>query len=754
MAFLQKNICLAFYAVVLLLSVLFAGALYFSYLNTHAEVAAHQKSLTQITANSLRSKLREYQVIGDLIVHELSGANHHDIATIDEDFEKALEVEPSLISASLFKENGTLVNSSDKEFATLLYSRVVEENIIEQCSGNEKLVLGRTFIDAKSDTTVLPIVRCYAQSRQGDTDILVLAINADKGFDFFINSHQDELFYDTYLFRDRDRYFQLAPSSQANNSQIYAYQTPKSVIQQEVDRLVQKVGIPLEQIKRSTEIYLNEHVHPSRQSLSATTFIQAYELWLTTEMKLSYINTQFIRKMWALIFLFLGSLITIFMLFRMISVSENKKRQALLFQAHHDSLTRLNNRNYLESQLIQLSEASSLNLSLILIDMDNFKSVNDSYGHALGDMVLKEVASRLRVIASRDDTLIRYSSDEFIIVKHDVSRDSLTKFCEQLLEVLHKPYRVQNHQFILSASIGLARLPLDGNSLEEVKRYADMALYESKKERNKLTFFENELKQAFILNSQIEQAISHGLANDEFYLLYQPQISRTGRLHGVEALLRWNSEKFGFISPAQFIPIAESSGVMPELGKFVIEKAFTEVIELKEKLKTDFELSINVSVMQFIQENFLDEFFSLVESHRYKNTKLVVEITENLFIDHVLDVKQVLEQLRSSGIKVSLDDFGTGYSSLSMLKSLPIDELKIDKSFIDDILIDNSAMSILEGIVSMAKKLGLLTVAEGVELEIQKEILFNLGCDLFQGYYFAKPLSINELEKFIVAQER
>ncbi len=386
--------------------------------------------------------------------------------------------------------------------------------------------------------------------------------------------------------------------------------------------------------------------------------------------------------------------------------------------------------------------------------MDNFKTINDSYGHELGDQVLRAIARRLGSLVSGRDLLVRYSGDEFIAVVYDRTPAQLEELTSRTTSLLHQPYVVGDYSFVLSASIGVAAYPRDGQDLDEVKRYADLPMYEAKKNRNSTTFFEKQLKEAFLSNALIEQQLRQARQREELYMMYQPQIDLDGRLHGVEALVRWHNSELGHVGPDKFIPIAEATGEMPAIGAFVIDRALAEINAIHLECDELFELSINISVKQFLELDFYAQLLAMLEKHRFNIQRLVLEVTENVFIDDVVGVMALMNKLKQLGIQISLDDFGTGYSSLSLLKRLPIDELKIDKSFVDDMLHSDSASAMVESIIAIAEKLGLSTVAEGVETAEQRAALSNMGCTLFQGYYHSKPLRAEQLVQFIKAQQR
>ncbi|MEC8483792.1 MAG: bifunctional diguanylate cyclase/phosphodiesterase, partial [Pseudomonadota bacterium] len=403
--------------------------------------------------------------------------------------------------------------------------------------------------------------------------------------------------------------------------------------------------------------------------------------------------------------------------FRNVANNEKRIKQALEHQANHDYLTALHNRFYLDKQLATMKKGDLY--YLVFIDLDNFKAINDGYGHEIGDQVLCLVAERLKSLVNPQDVLVRYSGDEFIIVAFDKNESGINSFCKAVQNNLAEPALIGDYRFVLSASIGIAAFPDDGQDLDELKRYADLAMYEAKKTRNTITFFREDFKQAYKYRAQMEQELKKALLQNEMYMVYQPQISRDGNSFGVEALVRWENEVLGFVPPDKFIAVAEACGLMLPIGEFIIEQTFKDMKMIHQETHIPVSVSINISVRQFQHDEFFDKLIELIEKHSFIHLELVLEVTENLFIDDVIGIQQLMEKIRKKDIRISLDDFGTGYSSLSLLNQLPIDELKIDKSFVDDITTNSNTLAMVEGIIAIARRLNITTVVEGVETDEQ-----------------------------------
>ena len=444
--------------------------------------------------------------------------------------------------------------------------------------------------------------------------------------------------------------------------------------------------------------------------------------------------------------------IIIFFLFKWIVRIEKNKINELTFRAEHDPLTGLYNRSILKSKNIKYNKKNQP-FSLLYIDLDHFKAINDSYGYSYGDILLVEVSKRIsKVLQNINGISIRLSADEFILLIDCTDKDKLIRYCKKLLAEIALPYVINNTDFKVSASIGIAQSPLNATDIETLTSYANNSMLIAKKSKNDYVFFSEKIHLQLIKNIEMEQALHKALTKNEISLVYQPQLDSDQKLYGVEALVRWENPNLGHVPPDIFIPIAETTGLMPELGTYIMNKAMVDISTLQYKMKKAFKLSINVSARQFVQLNFFETLNNCLDSYKSPYMDITIEITENLFIENVQHLLPIFKKMKEQNISLSLDDFGTGYSSLSMLKNVPIDELKIDKSFVDYIVENKNERAMVESIITMGKNLGMKVLAEGVETQQQATILKNAGCDFYQGYYFSKPLTLNNLEIFIKKQ--
>ncbi|MCS6178476.1 bifunctional diguanylate cyclase/phosphodiesterase [Shewanella baltica] len=436
-------------------------------------------------------------------------------------------------------------------------------------------------------------------------------------------------------------------------------------------------------------------------------------------------------------------------------ISERKvSEERIHFLAHHDSLTLLPNRLSLQSRLevvFREALASNSQIAVMFIDMDHFKNINDTLGHHVGDQLLLEVARRLKNIVGDTDTVARLGGDEFVVALSDTNHDEVASLAEALRSGLSQTYIINNQALHSSPSIGISLFPTDGDSVEALMKNADMAMYRAKSAgRNNYQFFTAAMNTLITERQQIETGLRQVLANDELRLHYQPQIDiRTGQVVSVEALVRWQHPEFGMVAPDRFIPIAEEIDMIIPIGQWVLETAMAQLAAWRAAGATELRMAVNLSAHQLRKDSIVADITNVLLKHKLGKGALELEITESVAMQYPEQNARLLAELRQHGIELAIDDFGTGYSSLSYLKLLPLDRLKLDRSFVKDIESDPNDAAISAATISMSHELGLTVVAEGVENEAQLVLLSSMGCDLVQGFYFSKPLPAKECFRFI-----
>jgi len=429
-----------------------------------------------------------------------------------------------------------------------------------------------------------------------------------------------------------------------------------------------------------------------------------------------------------------------------------EQKEAYKYLAHYDMLTKLPNRIFFIDRLehaIDKAKRNKSKLAILFFDLDNFKEINDSLGHHIGDEVLKIVAKRLEISVRKSDTVARLGGDEFTLLMEDL--DDVFKIAEiskELIKTISQPMYIKKNELYVSVSIGASFYPDDGLDSKSLLRCADSAMYSAKKAGNNLFhFYKPEMTEQAVERVTLETSIRKGIEKDEFVVYYQPIVDvHKNETIGLEALIRWEHPELGLLSPDKFIHVAESSSLIIELGEVVLEKVSNQLIQWHQEGLDPKCISVNLSVKQLRQSTLVDTIEKTLNKIYFRDNWLQLEITEGYAMQRLDHAIKVLQKIRDLGVTLAVDDFGTGYSSLSYLKKLPVNRLKIDKSFINDIPGDSDDEALVRAIVAMAKSMHLGVVAEGVETKEQEKFLLNAGCHTMQGYLYAKPMEANKLK--------
>ncbi len=434
---------------------------------------------------------------------------------------------------------------------------------------------------------------------------------------------------------------------------------------------------------------------------------------------------------------------------------EKEANELILRQANYDSLTKLPNRRMFIDRLeqeIKVSQRKKQKFALVFLDLDNFKTINDSRGHAYGDALLIEAGKRITHCVREVDTVARLGGDEFTIILSDLSDiHNVESICQKVLLALSQPFYISKMYTYISASLGITLYPNDASTTVELLKNADQAMYLAKDlGRNQFCYFTASMQEQALNHLELMNDLRKAISLNQLAVFYQPIVElQTGNIRKAEALLRWNHPVRGMVSPAKFIPLAEESGLIVEIGDWVFKQTVQYIKKCKEQLGVDIQISVNKSPVQFRETKNQLDWLTYLTENQLPGKNIVIEITEGLLMNNNINTIERLSQFRAADIELSMDDFGTGYSSLSYLKKFELDYLKIDRSFTKNLAVDSEDMILSEAIITMAQKLGLKVIAEGIETEEQMKLLLDTGCDYGQGYYFSRPIPEDEFMQLL-----
>lgn len=673
--------------------------------------------------------------------------------------DRALRQNQSIIGFGLATTEGDLVaTSSNIDLKTMpnLKTNPVSRKSFTGAVESQNMVIGRTYYLEALNDWVIPIRKAIRNSSGKVTGVMTAGIqptvllpnlrgmgNGNQSF-----QHLSTLVHEDWQSSGVYYYSYISGLNKSDLEKLLiGNPVPEQTVKQHQQAMLSQAGLNFNSMKAKNETITYVTTNPEGQKkLFSLIYLPKYRMWAYTSLPFDELTSHAFRQIYYQLFFFIGAYLLLFYLFFHINAIQEKSRKQLVEQANHDFLTGLGNRQFLQQIEKQWTKRRALPFSVMFLDLDNFKTINDSYGHSYGDIILKRVARRLQSLFPKD-IVCRQGGDEFIIVTRQTTSKDLQLRAESIISLIAKPFEIDNYQFSIGVSIGVSHFPQDGSDFNSLFSAADTAMYRAKQQKNNFFIFTAEVQQEMIETSRIEQAMHSALQNNEFTLVYQPQVNSQGHTIAVEALLRWKNTEFGSISPARFIPIAENNGHIVDIGRCVIDQSLKDITHLREKLDgKDLRLSINVSIRQLQEKFFVENLVESLDKYDFPAHLLTLEITESIFIEDYDYLSTIINQIRNNDIQISMDDFGTGYSSLSMLRSLPIDELKIDKSFIDDINTVKGDEVMVKNIITIAHNLGKIVVVEGVEDERQANILAGHGCDLLQGYYYSRPVPLAQLE--------
>lgn len=725
---------------------------YYHYQATLDKYKDKQLLQLELFASSVESLLKGQESLLEVVGHQLVEQNSFTRTAAIQTrpmLDKLLNIHPAIIGFGLTNPNGDYISVSSnlilEKLHNLKQDPLTRETFLEALN-SDRMVIGRTYFMEAQDSLVIPIRKAIPDKNGVVQAVMTAGFNMNTSSVFRNDIHANE--HNRVSLIRNDGYLTFSSSE---DTTIKDYQKPADDLNKQalLDQIQQDYGWDTDQVKQLTRA-INVVVDTQRlNELITLKYLPDYGLWAASSTDFGFIKRGFYSQFAFYCIVFLIVQAAFYALFRSIANNEHETKERLLYQACHDHLTRLPNREYLRSNIQRWMCGSSNPFTLMFIDIDNFKSVNDTHGHEFGDEVLKQISTRLNHFSGEGRLIVREASDEFIFIVNRTDEETIKDLASELIQTLSKPYNVNDNQFLLSCSIGIAFYPMHGDNLDALLLSADIAMYQAKKQRNAYSLFNQEMQASHLHKMKVEQRLRLAIEKQTLFMAYQPQLNINGKIYGVEALVRWEDEELGKVPPNEFVPVAESSGLMVRLGELIIEKSLEDMDLLTTHLATPIQMSINISVKQFLHAKFIERLMAAMDKYHLDCNRITLEITENLFIEDLEKFSPTCERLHALGFKISLDDFGTGYSSLSMLRTLPIDEVKIDKSFVDNIEHDKKALNMVKNIIAIGKNFEMKVLAEGVETQRQRDQLEACGCDLIQGYFYSKPLSFDQLVSFV-----
>lgn len=747
-------------APLLIVIAIFTLFLFFNYRDIENNAFLRNTSHNHLFASNVQSHLHEIDLTLNTLAYSLLETEN--LSNTNENaIQKGMDQAPHFLGILLFTTGSDTLFLYDQQGRTTTPSAPSEslQQDMEVALKVDHMVAGDIYYSNTFEQWVIPFHKAFADSRGGATRVLSVIKPLNEILHQW-GSTTSQLSQRSTIIKDNGHSIYSNVLEPEQYSSALGEDIPVHFFKNHVQAMAKTLSLSHQSNPGKFDTSFEfETVHP--RSLDpcylSITYNKTYKLWILSYLPMSEIKDEFLSASLYRLPFYLSALILVIIFLTRINKKERQKNSRLRHLALHDSLTDIYNRSALSSIFSQWAQENPDGFYLLHLDLDHFKSTNDNFGHSFGNQVLIEVSKRLKSIKPQSSDIVRYAGDEFSIFLKTPHEITIKDICQNLIKSLSQPYHIGTMTAYIGCSIGVSHFPDNGETHEDLITAADLALQKAKEKKNCYLFFSEQMQQEIARKSLLERDLRSAIQNDELFMLFQPQVDSQGTVFGAEALIRWVHPQLGSIGPDEFIGIAESTGLMPELGKFILKQSCQDFSEVKSQLGPrgeDLTLSINISVQQLFEKKFQKDLFSTLSKFHIKKENIVLEITESIFIDELDYTLPLLESTRLAGINISLDDFGTGYSSLSMLRTLPLDELKIDKAFINNINTEEQDIEMVRSIISMGQIMGLSIVAEGVEDIAQVELLESINCTTFQGYYFSKPLNKNELIALIKEQSQ
>ena len=698
-------------------------------IHTTDEVFSHNQSILRVVGERLLEiNAVEYPERGRSLVEHL------------------LRLNPQMAGFGLVRADGQLLLVSGIKPGEKLPSLMAQSESarsFQQALGASGMNIGRTYYLPLLQRWITPLRVAIPDARGAVPLVMSLGIDIDSP-DTTWNALQLPDGIEVRILRE-DGYWQFVkPLAASERTQVYNAQAETSWVQ------------AVHNGSGSADEQLHHHTYDLGDRIGLGTWLPRWKFHTLVTVPRSALIAEYQQRMAIPLTLLVLLLFAGIFLYRNLVRQQRIYEMQLIERAHYDSLTGLPNRLLVMDRLEHALDAAARDSSkvmLVFIDLDHFKRINDSFGHLVGDDLLRQCAERFNRILRAGDTIARLGGDEFLIVLPDIDTlDSVESVVHKIQQVFEQPFLIGHREIFSTCSIGLAGYPDDGATADLLLKAADTALYKAKDAgRNTHRFYSQQMNSEAERRMEIESALRYALENDELGLLYQPQVElESGRWTGCEALLRWNSSLLGEISPVEFIPVAEESGLIRPIGDFVLQEACRDLARIRAVTERHFSMAVNLSAVQLHQQDLPEAISRLLQQHHLDVEWLELEITESTMVEN----GEQLERLHALGSRIAVDDFGTGFCSLGYLQRFPVTTLKIDRSFVMNIENNQDEAKLVNAIVNLGISLQLDVVAEGIETKAQLDYLYESGCRLGQGYYFSKPIALELLLEKLQQHEK
>lgn len=751
MSTLSRNFRLLFLSLVAIGAVLLAWVLLEQWRGITDRHEIRQRSQIVTLASATRKVMASQELVLDLVGRELL---HESVnggrATAVAELDRLRALNPVVAAYAFSDLDGNVVlGDSDLESVRPSLPNLLEQEASRATFAavldSHRMVIGRPYHMPVLDLWAIPARKTIRDEQGRPLGVMMAALQLGGNDPFF----EQQFFLGprntVQIVRGADLFPLHWAASMAPPEGYYTRPIPRDYYNRAVTSAEQRSGFEIEQIQRDARPVPYRVVNALGPHLGYAVYDPVYDFWVLTQTHRDQLLGEFMPVAAISAAIYLVLLLLVLILLRVIARDEAIRRRELVHQAEHDVLTGLPNRMRMVADFELLRQMNDGRLSVLFLDLDNFKAFNDGFGHVLGDTLLRELGKRLVAGLKAQECVARIGGDEFVLMTPETEAEALEARARELIELLTAPCTIEGLRCEIGCSVGVARVPEAGKSINDLLRAADVAMYAAKRQASSVCHYHPALGRDYLENIRIERKLRGALEAGQIDLHYQPQVDQHGALLGFEALARWIDPELGEIAPERFVAIAEASGQISRLGEYIVERALQDGRSLETLVGRAFRLSVNVSVRQFRSTGFAERLIEHVKQSGLEKVHLMLEITESLFMEEPEPIIEALERLRLAGIGVALDDFGTGYSSLGLLRSLPIDELKIDRSFVESLETDEYTRKLIQSIIAIGRGHGMSLLAEGVETLRQLELLVADGCDAFQGYLFARPMSIDRL---------